>query len=1079
MDLTYLKTLLGFVSNRTHDTTTSILAYWEVLEYFQELSFPQASKSGLPEDEVRVRYVRSEDELKYFIYAPYRDADSFRLYVGGVPKYDLLSELYRLIPADKDNERFRKLLEKNKSVSVLYTIDLSPSGEYIEGSFQLSPYIWAISCLIHDREVDEEWLEELLEDGNDFFMTIEDEEGIEFFSLLRQKTVELLDRLRIRSLFTVNDGFRRNDLERVCARALKSDDTDLSISFYAKDLSRVRKSLLDKRPNRLLVNYINAPLMSGGNRQSICSIENYRKWLGPERYPLGRWPSEFSPALMQQMAINIALAEENAGGCGIFSVNGPPGTGKTTLLKDIIAEYVVRRARLLADLNQPDDAFTETPLLVKSLGAGKSQKTFGLQTGRGLADYGILVTSCNNTAVENITFELPETSKLPTAEAMSKAGHSLVFSEGKDLFFGDLASNMLNGNTDPGKHTKQAWGLISARLGKGDNIRSFSEMVLRPFVSKMSPKRDNEKVMREFKNRFPSFDIAQQEFLKQYRIVERLRRSVSCNEEVFRMADEKMQSSNPLKNAEFDKAREDLFYQALVLHGSFVINSYKWRCNLYSLLAFWDNKYMPEEKELIFSHVLNSLFFLVPVVSTTFASVQKMLEYMGREQLGLLIVDEAGQAAPQCAVGALWRAKKAIIVGDPKQVEPVVTTDETLMTLYQKKCGIVSLSSYLSKSHSVQGFADLINRYGSWIGETWVGCPLVVHRRCINPMFSISNRVSYDDTMILGMKDAVKDEEKSQLLLDHSLWIDVPGKKGTSAKGNNDHYVAEQGEVCLRLILAWMGKHREKEDTRKLYVISPFTTVVKGIKAAVKAVLNTEEYSGLKGKFKGWETANCGTVHKFQGKEAEEVIFLLGCQPSSTGAIGWVNSNILNVAVTRAKKRVYFIGDYEVWSRQNRNFSPEIICFSEEDTGLQRIHFSELPDFGEIEAMEETPDLEFPGAEDSQVEYLLEEDEIDPETTEPEDRKQDIRPIPRYSFLTGPEYHHRYRVIYSHPYQLIFEVLMTDPTETLPDLPVSFYRKLSDSPSLWMCLIYPVALDFPAQELENEFDQVIDWYNSL
>lgn len=39
-------------------------------------------------------------------------------------------------------------------------------------------------------------------------------------------------------------------------------------------------------------------------------------------------------------------------------------------------------------------------------------------------------------------------------------------------------------------------------------------------------------------------------------------------------------------------------------------------------------------------------------------------------------------------------------------------------------------------------------------------------------------------------------------------------------------------------------------------MISPFTTVVKGIKAAVKAVLNTEEYSGLKGKFKGWETAN-------------------------------------------------------------------------------------------------------------------------------------------------------------------------------------------------------------------------------
>lgn len=1065
MSLTSLKELLSSVTNESRDTT-NILAYWEALEYFQEISFPKPVNSKADSEESRLEYITSETGLSDFIDSQKTNDKDFRLYVGGVSKFELLTALYDRIPAEEDNKRFRKLLEKNWETSVLYTIELTPEGEYKKGSFQLSSYIWAISCLLHDRNIIEDNLEPLIKEGDEFFQA--QIPAGELHERLLEKAKQLMTDLHILHLFISTDFYRRKGLKKICIRTISENDTDLNQSFYAKDLSRVRKSLLDKQPVRLLASYINAPLKSVEGRRSICSAEDYRKWLQPEKYPMGRWPSEFSPALMQQMAINIALTDERHGGCGIFSVNGPPGTGKTTLLKDIIAEYVVRRARLLADLDKPDDAFSYDAILKKTFeGKSQPQSTFAFKERSGIDDYGILVASCNNAAVENITFELPEMNKLPKAEAMEKAGHTLLFSQERDLFFGDLATNMLNGTVDSKKQPKKAWGLISARLGKNDNIRSFCEMVLTQFASKISSKADNKEAAAKFKGRFPAFTDAKQKFMEQYRLVEQLRRKQCCNEALFEEMNEKLQAANPLINAEFDKAREELFYQALVLHGSFVVNSFKWRCNLYSLKYLWEGEYSPEEKALIFPQLLNSLFFLVPVISTTFASVQKMLEYVGKEQLGLLIVDEAGQAAPQCAVGALWRAKKAIIVGDPKQVEPVVTTDETLMSLYQKKCRILSLAAYLSKSHSVQGFADKINPYGAWIGETWVGCPLVVHRRCINPMFSISNRVSYDGTMILGTKDEIKTDERRKLLYDHSLWIDVPSKKGTSS-GGSDHYVAEQGELCLRIILSWMRKHSEKGDNRKLYVISPFTTVVSGVKSAVRNALKLKENEWLLPKFKNWADANCGTVHKFQGKEAEEVIFVLGCQPSSTGAIAWVNSNILNVAVTRAKKRVYFIGDYEIWSQKNGNFNTQIIRFSDEDTGLKRIPYTDLESFEEK-------------IEEEVEEAVIASSEIEePDLTDDfaDEVEQEIRPIPQYSFLMGPGYRKRHHVIYSHPLQLIFEVLNNDPAEALPHLPDSYYRKISEHPDLWMCLIYPLYADFTEEDLNAELDRVVEWFMS-
>src|ERR1700730_13914991 len=122
-------------------------------------------------------------------------------------------------------------------------------------------------------------------------------------------------------------------------------------------------------------------------------------------------------------------------GIGLLSVNGPPGTGKTTLLRDLVAGVLCARADVLANLEKARDGFQcisdyYRPILP-------------------LTGYEMVVASANNTAVQNVTKEIP------VEHAVDFAWTNLTPQD----YFKNSASRLLN--IEEKQIKLHAWGLVA------------------------------------------------------------------------------------------------------------------------------------------------------------------------------------------------------------------------------------------------------------------------------------------------------------------------------------------------------------------------------------------------------------------------------------------------------------------------------------------------------------------------------------------------------------------------------------------------------------------------------------------
>jgi hypothetical protein len=253
---------------------------------------------------------------------------------------------------------------------------------------------------------------------------------------------------------------------------------------------------------------------------------------------------------------------------------------------------------------------------------------------------------------------------------------------------------------------------------------------------------------------------------------------------------------SPWCDTQTQSLRDEVFISAIKLHKAFIdAAANPLRHNLGVLMRNFGSSSSEIDKKTVelLPDLWSSFFLVVPSVSTTFASIERMLKDLPTNSLGWLLIDEAGQALPQAAVGAIMRTKRAIVTGDPLQIEPVVTLPNNLTKSICEQF-LVDPNRFNAPKASVQTLLDTVTSYFSEFntkdGSRLVGVPLLVHKRCADPMFSISNAIAYGNSMVQA-----KSPNNSPIrnCLGPSMWFDVQGQA-------LDTWCLEEGKKVVELL---------------------------------------------------------------------------------------------------------------------------------------------------------------------------------------------------------------------------------------------------------------------------------------
>lgn len=366
------------------------------------------------------------------------------------------------------------------------------------------------------------------------------------------------------------------------------------------------------------------------------------------------------------------------------------------------------------------------------------------------------------------------------------------------------------------------------------------------------------------------------------------------------------------------------------LHDALDI-SYRYEAFKFSL-HYWEARYVlalrakrqapptghPQEEKV--AEKFGRWAMLTPCFISTFHSVPGRVTDKNKDKelsyplqlFDLLLVDEAGQVSPEVGVPAFALAKKAIVVGDTQQIEPVWGMGTALDSQNMHRVKINSdedFVAYRVSSGSIMHMAQLASpiQLCSYSDAEKLlperGLLLRQHRRCKPGIIDYCNRFVYDRQLEILPPKPVFDA----LGLPPLGYIHINGEclsVGTSRQNLDEAEAIARWVLSNKEDILRVAKQRAQVDgapapTLKsiIGIVTPFSSQKNAIKQALQAL-------GL-----AKEDITVGTVHALQG--AERAIVLFSPVYDNPGGSFFFDQgyNLLNVALSRAKEIFLVVGN--------------------------------------------------------------------------------------------------------------------------------------------------------------------------